>query len=89
MMTKHIYVAPRAEKQRKKPVRVDPKPGAAALLANVIGMAVSDFFCGNRRDSEDARWYFAESYRAHVTALGMPADAVPAAIRDRVVFVEV
>ena len=89
MTNRLFYIAPRAKRQRRKPVRIDPKPGEAALLANVIGLAVGDYFCGNKQQSEDARQYLMSfDYQEHMQLLGLPGDMMPAAIRERIVELE-
>ena len=89
MTNKIIYLAPRAKKQRKRPVKLDQKPGPAALIANIIGQALNDYVCGDARQSDDARFYFmSDDYQQHISCLGLVDDMMPAALQERIVILD-
>ena len=88
------YLAPRKRKLRSSPAKwgealnlVDQHQGARALAASVIGDALHDYLTGNAQASDQARLFFmSESYDFYRSALGLPDDAMPPAIRDRVIM---
>ena len=88
------YLAPRKRKLRSSPAKwetlntLDQHQGARALAASVIGDALHDYLTGNAQASDQARLFFmSESYDFYRSALGLPDDAMPPALRDRIVFV--